>query len=701
MANPVLTTQVAKRTWIVWDAKMAESPMDADEIADIETPQGGSAVLRDRFLIDGGKPLPAYDSPNARAFAVEDRRDLSRDLFALITTPGVPIRTTEIRRLKSSPASGHIDVVEWGTVFWPTLERRTTAIIFELPMGGPALEQIRRGNPRLTEYDIPRKIIQPLVDGVRHIHSAGVIHRNIRPDNLFFTDAECQEIAFGECVTAPAGFDQPSVFEPIERAVANPAGRGDGTMADDMFALGATLVVIITGRNPIERIKGEDLLFQRLNIGSYATICGNAKIPISLLEPLRGLLADNPEDRWSIDQIDMWLSGLKQTPMQKKSASKGDTPFRFGGRDHVNPRTLAHAFNRQISDAVQTLKDENFHAWLKRSLRADELSETLKGFIDNAVFHKDDYQGTEEHLVARACSVMDPNGPIRYKGMSICIDGFGPMLASEIIRNGNVQDLTELVNRDIWQFWTGNRASFMDTIDIARSFTQMKNWLGINDPGFGLERCLYEMNPGITCQSEYVIEESVINIDALLPALDQAANNADARTKPVDRHVIAFIASRFNEDIAPHLRALASPKEGTSVIGMLSLLAFLQWKLRADPVYGLASWVGGVLGPAINGYHSRTTRAEIEREIPRLVRKGSLPELFDLIDNAEKRQEDQDGYADALDKYIACAMEVEEIEGTGSELTEKAEKTGQKTAAMISILTTMIAVSIVFISEML
>lgn len=680
---------------------MAESPMDADEIADIETSSGGSAVLRDRFLIDGTKPLPAYDSPNARAFAVEDRRDLSRNLFALITTPGVPIRTTEIRRLKSSPGSGIIDIVEWGTVFWPTLERRTTAIVFERPLGGPALQQIRKGNPRLTEYDIPRKIIQPLIDGIRHAHSAGVIHRNIRPSNLFFLDEECQDIVFGECVSAPAGFDQPTIFEPIERAVANPAGRGEGTMVDDMFALGATLVVIITGRNPTDRIKGEDLLYQRLNVGSYATICGNAKIPMSLLEPLRGLLADSPEDRWTIDQVEMWLSGLKQTPMQKKSATRGDSPFRFGGRDHVNARTLAHAFNRQIPDAVQTLKDENFHTWLKRSLKADELSETLKGFLDNANFHKDDFQGTEEHLIARACSVMDPTGPIRYKGMSICMDGFGPMLASEIIRNGNVQDLAELVNRDVWQFWTGNRASFMDTIDIARSFTQIKSWLGINDPGYGLERCLYELNPGITCQSEYVIEESVINIESLLPALDQAANNADARSKPADRHIVAFIAARFNEEIDPHLRALASPKEGTSVIGMLSLLAFLQWKLRADPVYGLASWVGGVLGPAINGYHSRTTRAEIEREIPRLVRKGSLPELFDLIDNAEKRQEDQHGYADALDEYIACAMEVEEIEGTGSELTEKAEKTGQKTAAMISIMTTMIVVSIVFISEIL
>ena len=222
-----------------------------------------------------------------------------------------------------------------------------------------------------------------------------------------------------------------------------------------------------------------------------------------------------------------------------------------------------------------------------------------------------------------------------------------------------------------------------------------------NDPGFGLERCLYELNPGLSCQSPFVIEEGIIEINQLLPALDRAANHADTHTKPMDRHVAAFIAARFNEDIHPHLRALAAGKESTAVIGMLSLLAFLQWKLKADPVFGLTSWIGGLMGPAINGYHSRTTRRELEKEIPKLVRRGSLPDMFDLIDNAEKRREDQDGYADAVEEYSACADEIASIEGKDNELQEKAERTGQKTAATISIITTMIAVTIMFFSEIL
>ncbi|MBO6519977.1 MAG: hypothetical protein JJ900_03710 [Rhodospirillales bacterium] len=680
---------------------MAEEPTDADEF-DLPAPvRGGSVVLRERFLVNGDKPLPELDSPNAKAYMAEDRHDLSRNLFALVCTPGIPLRTKAIRQFKANPGPGLLELVEFESLFWPAIGQRTMVIIYERPMGGRVIEQVKANHTRITEYDIPRKVIQPIIDGLRHIHSLNLAHRAVRPDNIFFSDEDMQEIILGDCVTAPEGFDQPLMYEPLERALANPAGRGTGSIVDDMYALGASIVVLALGANPIERMKGEDLLFRRTNLGSYAAVCGNARIPLSLLEPLRGLLSDDPHDRWGLDEATNWLNGLKQTPKQKKPAKKGDTPFRFGGRDHTNVRTLAHAFNRQIPEAVRILKDETFHAWMKRSLSEGPLSETLKGFVDTANFHKDDFQGTDEYLIARCCAAMDPYGPIRYKGVSVYLDGFGPMLAMEVIRNGNVQVLTEIINREVYQFWAGDRANFLDSMEVTQMFAQLKAWLANNEPGYGLERCLYELNPGLSCQSPFIIEDGIIEIDQLLPALDRAANHSDSQAKPMDRHVAAFIAARFNEDIHPHLRALAASKESTNIIGMLSLLAFLQWKLKAEPVFGLTSWIGGLLGPAINAYHSRTTRRDLEKEIPKLVRRGSLPDMFDLIDDADKRREDQDGYADAVEEYRSCADEISDIEGSGNELQEKAEKTGQRTAATISIITTMIAVTIMFFSEIL
>ena len=221
------------------------------------------------------------------------------------------------------------------------------------------------------------------------------------------------------------------------------------------------------------------------------------------------------------------------------------------------------------------------------------------------------------------------------------------------------------------------------------------------DLGYGYERCLYEFNPSLPCQSEIIIKNYVFEINDLLPALDAAANHTDTKIKPMDRHIAGFIAARFDEDILPHLKALAAPNKETATIGMLSLLAFLQWKLRVPTLFGLSSWVGGLLGPAINTYHNRTTRREIEKEIPRLVRKGSLPELFDLIDNAENRRTDSEGYEAVCAEYADAEVEIRDIEGSGTELQTKAENTAKQTAAMFSIIISMIVFSILLISEML
>ena len=85
------------------------------------------------------------------------------------------------------------------------------------------------------------------------MHRAGLTHRAIRSDNLFFRDAADGPATLDECLSAPPGRNQPDAFEPIESAMAWPHGRGDGTLASDMFALGVTVVTLLSGRWPEQR----------------------------------------------------------------------------------------------------------------------------------------------------------------------------------------------------------------------------------------------------------------------------------------------------------------------------------------------------------------------------------------------------------------------------------------------------------------
>lgn len=228
---------------------------------------------------------------------------------------------------------------------------------------------------------------------------------------------------------------------------------------------------------------------------------------------------------------------------------------------------------------------------------------------------------------------------------------------------------------------------------------QCKRYLAIREPGYGIERCIYEMNNNIACQSPILKNRFVTTLRDLLPALDITASEVENDVRPLDRHVLAFIAARFDEDIQPHLRALGAPDEQRRTIGMLSLLAFIQWKTNVNTLHGLTSWVGGLLQPAINSYHSRTTRKEIEKAIPQLVRQGSLPELFNLIDNAEKRRIDDDGFASAQESFAEAENEIQEIESDDGLHQSKLLRAGQKITATGGILLTLVVITFMLFSE--
>ncbi len=336
---------------------------------------------------------------------------------------------------------------------------------------------------------------------------------------------------------------------------------------------------------------------------------------------------------------------------------------------------------------------------MRRGIGDTNKADAVETTVEAAKSRQNSALASDEFIVAKISIILDPDGPIRYKGLSFMPDAYGPALAVELLRRSDVQVAAEIIAREIPAIWFAYQSGGNESAKHEKSFRQLHGFLKIHDPGYGIERCLYEFNPSLPCQSPLVIQDYIVNIEDLLPSLDKAANRVDTKLKPLDRHLVAFIASRFEEDIYSHLKALASPEEETNLIGMLNLLALMQWHLKTDSLYGLCSWVGGLLGPAINTYFNRTTRHEIEQEIPSLVRQGSLTEIFNLIESAEKRKQDKDGYAAATAEFAAAEGEIKAVEEGQLSQAESAIQSGQQAAAMTSVIIAMIVISILLINE--
>ena len=143
-----------------------------------------------------------------------------------------------------------------------------------------------------------------------------------------------EDVVLGPNVTAPPGFDQTPSFETIYRAMCVPEGRGLGDVSDDIYALAVTFIHLILGYDPLANKKEEDLIFERLENGSYDNICSDTQIPLELIEPLRNMMLDDPVERWGAKEITAWITEQITNPVEAFSPKKAKAPFLFRNRQH-------------------------------------------------------------------------------------------------------------------------------------------------------------------------------------------------------------------------------------------------------------------------------------------------------------------------------------------------------------------------------
>src|SRR3546814_5555934 len=89
-------------------------------------------------------------------------------------------------------------VVDWGVVDWPLEGRRCPVVILEKPQGQRVMSSLSTAIEPIPEEHASRLFIQPIVQVLRELQGQGVLHRAIRPDNLFWDDAAKSRLVLGD-----------------------------------------------------------------------------------------------------------------------------------------------------------------------------------------------------------------------------------------------------------------------------------------------------------------------------------------------------------------------------------------------------------------------------------------------------------------------------------------------------------------------
>ena len=417
-----------------------------------------------------------------------------------------------------------------------------------------------------------------------------------------------------------------------------------GIFRGALYSFGVTLLMLALGRNPLARKSDEFVIDKKIKEGSYAALVGDERLPVSLIECLRGLVTDDPEQRWTTDSIELWINGKRMTPPQARAEAHSQRSYKFIEDEYWACRPLAVAMQRHWDEAAIAITDGSLEIWVRRGLENNDLADSIAAATKASLATAGDQKEVNDVLVERILMLLDPYAPIRYSTFCCHIDGFGTALSIAMLQKKPLQPYLDLINKDLWRYWVAAQVTFnAEHSQWEGVFKDLKNFLKDTDSGAGIERVVYELNEWMYCMSPLIGDQYVLEVKGVLPALDVASKTANSKMWLVDRHIAAFLRARYAKGTGTQIDAMNDSRPDRATTGMLSVLAIVQWRLGPDTVLGLASWVGGLMGPIINSYQNRQKRKEIEKEIPKLVRKGNLPELYNYLDNPEERQRVQKG----------------------------------------------------------
>lgn len=653
-----------------------EKPSRADNLAMI--PFG------DNVEIYPETRLPQYDVGVNKAYKALGK---NKPCYALVCEKHLVPRhkATSVYKAIVNPHVVHL--VKNGAVFWPSENRDRYVFIYE---DVPGKLLFTKGNKEALGWKqdkVMSVILNPMVDILQDFRNKDFVHGNIRLSNMFrdYQSNGVENFVLGDCLSTPGTYMQPCLYEPIERAMAQPIARGPAAGPDDMYALGVSLAIAMRSNDPLQELSDAAIIRRKIERGSYATITGNDRFRGSILELLRGLLHDDPGQRWTIDEVVAWMDGQRLSPKQAVKRKRAARPLTLGDGKFVLLSPLAFAMGEnEASETVRVVEDGSLDQWLSRSMEADETLERVhKAIRAAAEFGQgNDYSS---RLVANVSMALDPVAPIRFKDLRLSGGGIGTALAETMALGKDVNPLVKILSQNIAMNWiTIQRGNNIDIGALISRFDSCRNFLRQNKIGYGVERCLYLLCPECPCLSEKFKNYYVGSPEELMFAFEDLCRKGQASALFLDRHSAAFLSVKDSKVIDGYLYELNADENYKKILANLKCLATIQKRSVMEGFPAIAKEFLKVLPAVYERYHDRNIREKLEKNIEIFAKSGSLVKMAGLLDNTDVTNKDMGAFRAAIQEYKDLQREYNNLEFRLQDKRNFGRTVGREFAAAVS-----------------
>ena len=619
--------------------------------------------LNSRFSINARNPIPSFNTSCAQAYEASDVNNPGRALYALVMKRSYNYRTQALEALMGAQHPHLLTVLAHGTVFLTALNEAFNVVILDKPNGTRLSEFVTKQRIN-QEHVIRESVLSPICRALLALREKQIVHGNLNMNGVFISDV----LQVGECVSTPPGFDQHYLYEPLERMMSDTAGKGLGNDKIDVYSVGVLSYELLYGLDHLKKIPKEQFIAQSLDLGIYNVFANNIDFPDGMQDFFRGILNDNPQERWNLDQLQQWLGGKRFNMISASSTHDSVRPIAFDGEDFYSQRALANRMHQKWRDAVKDARALKLDRWAEMSLHRPELAEYILRAIRLAGAETSASERQNNDMLTRLITILDPSGPLRTRLTATRVDGIGYALASFIERGTTteMQQLLDVIENDIPNYWAEiiEASKSPEYSQILWKLQRVRTHLKMRSLGFGLERVLYDMNPNMPCQSPLVLPYHITTLAELLKTLDVLAKKMAPDTSLVDRHIAAFIASKIDmgKDIKLHELSAVPQLANNLELIMMKILAKAQTKQDKILLPGLCTWAAMRIESMIDCIHNRAFRRKLKMQLKPMATAGYLNDVIGIITNRDIASRDHSGFSHAIALYQVNSERIDKLQ---------------------------------------
>lgn len=258
-------------------------------------------------------------------------------------------------------------------------------------------------------------IVKEVVNALQFCHENGIIHRDIKPTNIFIKSKDSQNVLVGDfgiasMVDKGEELRRTSIFQtPIYAAPEykiSLSGQTYITKAVDYYALGITVWELFIGKLPPKNM--DDLEFLRLMFEGSPPL--SSEIDQELSKLIKGLTTRDYKKRWAYDEVQKWLKGEPVQVHEEEHSITYTNKFEFG--EDSNGEKVYASTPEELASLIYEYPDEG-RKLLYRGLVSEWLKKinNRKLFLEIADVVEYQFKGNEKAGTFYSVYLLDKNFP--------------------------------------------------------------------------------------------------------------------------------------------------------------------------------------------------------------------------------------------------------------------------------------------------